>query len=143
MASRVGAAADEAVNTAGRVIGETVARVDGRVVGWARVASPSATGPCGFCALMLSRGAVYKSRKSAGALRKWHTNCRCRVEPLYSTQDYTSDPRFELNRWYRGLYDKDFAKVKTRDRLRAWRNEIDYRNGVIPSRRVLRASKKK
>lgn len=134
----VGLLGEEAANTAGRAVGEAVARVDRRVVAWARVASPSATGPCGFCALMLSRGAVFKTAKTAGRGRQWHRNCRCRVEPLYSDSEYENDPRFDLNRWYRSLYDGEFAKLPRRERLTAWRNEIDFRNGVVSRRRVRR-----
>ncbi|MCX5203003.1 hypothetical protein OG897_16300 [Streptomyces sp. NBC_00237] len=76
---------------------------DRRVKAWQRVASPNA---CGFCALLASRGAVYKSRKSgsqltsrsrsvrfgdAGVGASFHPSCRCVIVPSYSNDAYVDD----------------------------------------------------
>jgi hypothetical protein len=73
---------------------------DRQAKGWARVPEP---GACSFCLLLATRGAVYKSKASAGANArsvhhktragqefagagefKVHDHCRCHVEPTFS-----------------------------------------------------------
>lgn len=56
-------------------------QADKQALGYARVASGSA---CSFCALIASRGPVYKSSKSAGSGHSYHDHCNCGVEPVYS-----------------------------------------------------------
>lgn len=46
--------------------------------GWARVARPSS---CFFCAMLATRGAVYRSEQSAHF--EAHDHCTCYVEPLF------------------------------------------------------------
>ena len=78
---------------------------DSGCIGWARV---SGTGrPCHFCAMLLSRKAVYKSRRSAhGArLEGYHPHCRCYVRPVFSREELETSSLFALNRkfhaeWY-------------------------------------------
>ncbi len=55
--------------------------------GWARVTRP---GACAFCRMLATRGAVYKTERSASF--QAHTagpngggDCRCQVEPLFAT----------------------------------------------------------
>ncbi|MFJ5923861.1 hypothetical protein ACIQF6_14810 [Kitasatospora sp. NPDC092948] len=94
-AATVGGAADREVLRGGRSLAEQSARADGRVVGWARVTDSS---PCGFCAMLASRGAVYKSRDSAlfaggppvslDDLTKYHDLCHCQIVPVYSRADH-------------------------------------------------------
>lgn len=48
--------------------------------GWRRVADSD---PCTFCALMASRGPVYRSESSAGSGRKYHNKCGCTVEEVF------------------------------------------------------------
>ena len=44
---------------------------------YARV--PTGAETCPFCIMLASRGFVYHSRRSAGALDHWHANCDCRI----------------------------------------------------------------
>lgn len=47
-----------------------------RPFAWARVVAPSKNGPCGFCAMLASRGPVYKTSESAGVrVDRYHVNC--------------------------------------------------------------------
>jgi hypothetical protein len=55
-------AADRDALMGGRDLLEATARADQAVVGWARVTAPN---PCDFCAMLASRGAVYRSEWSA------------------------------------------------------------------------------
>ena len=49
---------------------------------------------CYFCAMLASRGSVYKSKESAtvrdargGGSKRFHDHCHCTTEPLYGHQD--------------------------------------------------------
>jgi hypothetical protein len=57
---------------------------DRTAVGWQRVSDGS---PCAFCAMLVSRGAVYKSGATAGdesqGGTKFHDGCACRAVPLF------------------------------------------------------------
>jgi hypothetical protein len=51
---------------------------DRTALGWARNASGSA---CAFCAMLASRGPVYRNETTGGF--KSHDHCACTVEPVY------------------------------------------------------------
>jgi hypothetical protein len=54
---------------------------DKSALGFARVASGSA---CAFCAMVASRGPVYKSQETAkGGDRGYHDHCNCGIQPVY------------------------------------------------------------
>jgi hypothetical protein len=92
-----GAAIRQAVNGS-RAATRDVAENDSDVLGWARVTDSH---PCYYCAILASRGAVYKSNsfkvsdanfvgdKPKGLDSSWsdvakvHDNCRCTLRPVY------------------------------------------------------------
>jgi hypothetical protein len=57
---------------------------DRKAKGWARIPEPSlsATGTCGFCALLATRGAVYKTKTTAEF--QAHDGCKCHPEPVFT-----------------------------------------------------------
>ena len=59
-------------------------------VRWARHAQPSA---CGFCKLLATRGAVYRSQVKA---LKSHDHCRCLASPI---RDGVYDPPAYVEKW--------------------------------------------
>lgn len=59
------------------------ARRDRKRPRYARVPSGSET--CDFCIMLASRGPVYHSERSAGAVDHFHANCDCRVVPMWDT----------------------------------------------------------
>ena len=66
---------------------------DGTVIArpfaWARVVRPSKNGPCGFCAMLASRGPVYKTSESAGVRAdRFHSHCACSVVPVYTSREW-------------------------------------------------------
>jgi hypothetical protein len=72
---------------AGRGTIYNTAQRDRRALGYARVTDGK---PCYFCAMLASRGAVYKSAESAGArgsAHRYHDGCGCTVQPIYSPDD--------------------------------------------------------
>lgn len=67
------------------------AEKDRKVLGYARVTSGD---PCAFCAMLASRGPVYRDEWSAlyriderGDVDKYHYNCACTLVPIYSKND--------------------------------------------------------
>jgi hypothetical protein len=97
---------------------------DSKVVGYVRF---STTGtPCGWCAMLISRGPVYRTAMSAqyaeGDL--YHDNCKCDVMPVFSTEQYDSSDLFELNRKYSALWPKVTQGLSGRAALTAWRRFI-------------------
>jgi hypothetical protein len=70
---------------------ETVAGAGARdrlLLGWQRVLESAR--PCAFCAMLASRGPVYRTRSSGGQdprgnVHRYHDHCACIVQPVYST----------------------------------------------------------
>lgn len=59
-------------------------KADRQALGWMRVTSGD---PCTFCRMLASRGATYKTERSATF--ESHGHCSCTAEPLYSDDDKT------------------------------------------------------
>lgn len=87
--SRTDAAASKLVLDTGRQTVVQAVQRDPGAVGWYRASDGE---PCAFCALMVSRGAVYKTRGTAGADAserfagdgqfKFHDHCGCMALPV-------------------------------------------------------------
>lgn len=58
---------------------EEATATDPRFSGWMRVAEADA---CDFCAMLVTRGAVYTSRDTAEGALDYHNNCRCYAEEV-------------------------------------------------------------
>lgn len=87
--------------------------------GWARLTEPD---PCYFCAMLAARGAVYRSKKTAGF--EAHDNCRCHVEPWFRG---AYEPTAKVREWQR-LYDTATAGATTsHDRRLAFRQAYEGR----------------
>jgi hypothetical protein len=60
---------------------------DPEAIGWARVEGNENIGSCAWCAMLISRGPVYKTAETAGVIRgmmtEWHPNCDCKVVPVF------------------------------------------------------------
>lgn len=94
---------------------------DARAIGYVRM---SRTGtPCGWCAMLISRGPAYASEKSAtysdGDL--YHDNCHCYAVPVFSEQQYDSSPLFALNREYSALWPVITRGLGGKDAISEWR----------------------
>ncbi|MEU5433829.1 hypothetical protein AB0G73_10670 [Streptomyces sp. NPDC020719] len=97
---------------------------DKRALGYVRL---SRTGtPCGFCAMLISRGVAYKSEASAtykdGDL--FHDNCHCYAQPVFNRQQYGSGELFALNRRYEALWPEVTKGYSGKAALNAWRRFI-------------------
>lgn len=126
--SRQSAAAERIVMDGGRGAVFAYANKDKRVLAYARV-SASGT-PCGWCAMLISRGAVYRSERT-GTLGEdgdlYHDNCHCYAEPIFSREQFETDPRFDLNREYQELWPKVTAGYGGKDAVAVWRKFIRER----------------
>lgn len=109
------------LNGARSVIWEGMSK-DKECIGWIRV---SRTGtPCGWCAMLISRGAVYRNAKTASFNEDgdlYHDNCKCYAEPVYSEEQERTDPSYALNREYKILWPKVTKGLSGKDALAAWR----------------------
>jgi len=103
---------------------------DQRIIGFARV---SGTGsPCGWCAMLISRGAVYRSYRTGGGSKAgaretdttFHRNCKCYAEPIYSTEQYDEDDRFDLNRKLSELWPQVIGNARGKAAVSVWRRYI-------------------
>lgn len=113
---------EKAVLNGGRSSVYQYAQRDKLVIAWARV---SLSGdPCYFCAMLISRGAVFKSN-SAGTRNNdgdlYHTNCRCVAIPIYSESQFDTDPRYEQSRvlarkWTKGMSLKEWRALIDEER---------------------------
>ncbi|MDG4783257.1 hypothetical protein O7614_26710 [Micromonospora sp. WMMD961] len=138
-AEKVDEQRDEAHQAAGRQQSSTAERVtldgargtvwryaerDRRVIGYVRL---SRTGtPCGWCAMLISRGVAYKSQRGAEYSDgdKYHNNCHCYAEPIYDKQQYATSELTALNREYQKLWPQVTAGLSGKAAVRAWRKFI-------------------
>ena len=84
---------------------------DPRKPKWARV--PTGAETCTFCLMLASRGFVYRSKESAGALNHWHPHCDCRIVPGFEGVEIEGyDPDELYRQWRETEENKDRAKNK-------------------------------
>ena len=142
----VAAHAERIVENGGRRAEYRTGSRDERVLGFVRVHEPKGhppdAVPCGFCALLLTRGFVpqgkgrspaYSSWKSAGGAQdeqgnnpdEYHAGDHCRAEQVFSLSQIDDDPRFNLNRQYADLYaDRISGRYGGKSALTEWRRLI-------------------
>lgn len=101
----------------GRETIEATVRADRTALGYARATSGK---PCHFCAMLASRGPVYRSEESAGF--QAHDGCSCSLEPVYRRDaDWPAGARRYQELWQettRGL-SGDEARNAFRQALKA------------------------
>lgn len=100
---------------------------DPKALGYIRL---SRTGtPCGWCAMLISRGPVYRSQQSAeSAIYQdgdlYHDNCHCYAVPVFSKIDWETNPAYALNREYAEMWPKVTKGLGGEAALTAWRRYI-------------------
>lgn len=136
--------ADRQTVAAGRDLIETAGNGDRRLRGYARITDGN---PCGFCAMLAARGAVYRSRQRAelggrkkpegsadarnpknkrppvglADLSKYHNGCHCQVIPVYTDEPFLTPESRRLA----GEWQKVAGKLSGEDARRAWRRHIE------------------
>ena len=122
--TRQAATAERLTMNGARSIVWTLAERDRRVLGYARM---SRTGtPCGWCAMLISRGPVYKSARTAAYADgdTYHDNCHCYAEPVFTGEQFTGSARYTLNREYGALWPQVTKGLSGKAALSAWRRFI-------------------
>lgn len=89
-------AATRHVLTGGRQSLLTLVEGDMKAIGWIRVTDGD---PCAWCAMLASRGPVYRTEQSAGFSA--HDACACQAEPVYSRDTLWPGRAAEFRRLYR------------------------------------------
>lgn len=106
-------AASRQVLTGGRQSLLTLLEEDPQVRGWIRVTDGD---PCAFCAMLASRGPVYKDQDTAGF--EAHDHCACTVEPVYYTDALWPGRAAEFRRLWREHIEGRYSGAEAR---REWR----------------------
>jgi len=121
---RQAAAAERLVLNGTRDHLDTAADKDPKAIGYVRL---SRTGtPCGWCAMLIARGPVYKSGRSAEYSEgtAYHDNDKCYSMPVFSRDEYNSSPLFHLNRKYAEEWPRVTKGLGGKDALSEWRRHI-------------------
>lgn len=115
----------------------SVAYADRNAIGWVRMHRDGEDDPCGFCAMLLSRGFVkkrpggrepglYTSRHTAvGATsdESYHNGCHCIPVPVFNKGQLDS-PLFDINRQYAEEWPKVTDGLSGKAAMKAWRKHI-------------------
>lgn len=115
-------AAGRLVLSAGRRTTVDAVGADPKARAWAREARPDC---CAFCAMLASRGAVYKSEQTAslGADgQPYHDNCHCQPVPVFGQYEATAHARQWTADW-RNLKRENGGSLS----LNQWRRHIEGR----------------
>lgn len=112
---RLTGAADMLVMDVGRQTIVDNTRRDRHAKGWARIPEP---GACYFCAMLATRGAVYKQQT---ANFRSHDHCRCHAEPVFTAYE----PSAQVREW-QALYQRATAGVHgMKNAQKAWRKAFE------------------
>lgn len=122
--SQQAAAASRVAMNGGRSTNWSHMTRDRRALGYVRL---SRTGtPCGWCAMLISRGPVYKSRESAtfNDGDRYHDRCHCYAMPVWTRDQYQSSALTALSRQYEALWPKVTKGHTGKDAVSIWRRFI-------------------
>ncbi|USH44928.1 hypothetical protein SEA_GREENWEASEL_10 [Streptomyces phage GreenWeasel] len=125
--ARQAATAERLVMNGGRSAVWSHMAKDRRVIGYIRLSRSGS--PCGWCAMLISRGPVYKSQATAAYADgdAYHDNCHCYAEPVYSLAQYkgsSASSLYELNRRYEELWPKVTKGLSGKAAVSAWRRFV-------------------
>lgn len=136
--SRQAAAAERVVMDGARGTLFSLAEADVRALGYIRL---SRTGtPCGWCAMLISRGPVYQSKLSAERTKvalaygdgdKYHDNCHCYAEPIFGLDQYNNSSQYDLNRQYAEEWPRITRGYSGDAALAIWRRHIRQQQKAI------------
>jgi hypothetical protein len=119
----VSGSASRHVLTGARETTLALVRADDQALGWARVTDGD---PCHFCAMLASRGPVYKTQASADF--KPHDGCACVAEPVFSRNaPWPGDARN-----YQKLWNEATRGYSGRDAINAFRRAYEKQRREEP-----------
>ena len=130
-ATRAESAAARHVLNGGRATMRRTVDADPVALGWARVTDGN---PCWLCAMLASRGPVYKSDRSAQfrdgtAGQLFHDGCGCTAEPVYSAEAAWPGS----GRDWQALWAEATDGLSGDDARKAFRNAVDHRRKAAES----------
>ena len=98
---------------------------------WRRVTDGK---PCGFCAMVASRGPVYRSEQKAGQGRRYHSRCGCTVEPYFGDPaDWVPSPEeARFLEAYQSVYRTGMSPDELSDAIEKWLEEAARDTGWKP-----------
>ncbi len=117
-AVRLAGAASRLALSGGRQAVLRAVNADGKALGWERITSGS---PCAFCAMLASRGPVYKTEASAAF--EAHNHCMCVAMPVFSQADVKIPHNAQLAQEWKNVTEG----LSGADARRAWRHYWDER----------------
>ncbi|MFE2998674.1 hypothetical protein ACFXG4_27185 [Nocardia sp. NPDC059246] len=112
-----GAAVARHAHQAGRDAVIATAENAGREIGWARVTNSMT--PCWFCAMLTSRGPVYRSEQTADF--RAHDNCECRAVLVYSGKPWDGQQQYQ--KW-NGVWDRATARKSGKGARKAFARAV-------------------
>lgn len=124
MTSQLSGAAEKIVLRGDRDTVQATVEDSDEIVGWRRVSDGD---PCSWCAMLISRGAAYKSGRTAGDIRfggaAYHDHDHCTAEPLYEHEEEPPEVADLYQQWLEVTAGKSGD-----DAIRTWRAYWDNRN---------------
>lgn len=131
--NRQAAAAMRIMMNAARGLVYDLGSTDKKIVGWVRY---SQTGdPCGFCAMLIAREDMYRTRKTAQhegknqVEDKYHDNCKCVTIPIFDRDQFDASSLSAQHNEYKSLWQKNIAgRYSGDDALTEWRSLIRARS---------------
>lgn len=135
MASRLAGSAERLAMAGERETVEATIDESEEIVGWRRVGDGD---PCSWCAMLISRGAVYKTAESAGQVvgragrvrgnqamgEGYHDMDGCTVVPLYESEEEPDDVADLYDQWS----EVTAGSRSNADALRKWRQYWEHRD---------------
>lgn len=113
------------------------ARNDPTIDRWARVDPTPPT--CPFCTMLISRGPVYKTAKTAGGRNRFHLGCTCEVV-LVTVENRTTYRGHELVSEAEKLWKEASTGRKGNEVPKRFRELVEERNGLVRKGRTQRAA---
>jgi hypothetical protein len=107
---------------AGRQTVIDAVQADRQAIGWARVPEGA---PCAFCALLCTRGAVYRSESSASF--QTHDHCRCQPEAVFVSYE----PSHQIREWQAQYADATRGTRGSKAAQLAWRRAYEGRTAPV------------
>ena len=113
--------------------GAQILQLNRDLLGFARVHDYHGDEPCGFCAMLMSRGPVYGSHRGAEGFynedteewNKYHFNCHCSAVSVYSQREWLTNPLLADNRMYQQEWNRVIKDKYTGDAaLSEWRKHV-------------------
>ena len=133
----VASGAERLVLNGGRQTDAKILQLNRDLLGFVRVHDYREDEPCGFCAMLMSRGPVYGSHRGAEGFynedteewEQYHFNCHCSAVSVYSQREWLTNPLLADNRMYQQEWNRVIKDRYSGDAaLSEWRKHVKSLN---------------